>query len=246
MERIDTVVAVQTPERIAFRFRVAGPAVRGAAWMVDLVAQVALLSVVLVLLLLMFGLSAPDLLGGFALLLVFVVTWFYGAAWEWRFGGRTPGKWWFRIRAVRADGAPLGWEDAALRNLLRAVDLLPTLYGVGVAVSAFDPRFRRLGDLLAGTMVILDERAALVDEVRIEPPVSEAERQAMPAQLRLGPAELRVCEQLLRRAARLGPERAEQLAEELGARLQHGGGWRAETWLRTVSLAYARTVGQDR
>lgn len=246
---VDTVTAVDTPERVAFRFHVAGPATRGMAWLVDVLLQAGVvfaLTMFAILLGLGLGETAMSLGAGVVLLGLFVISWFYGALFEWWWSGLTPGKWLLGVRVVRGDGAPLGWADAVLRNLMRGVDGLPFGYGIGALVCLADVRFRRLGDLVAGTMVIFEDTADLLADVVVDPPVSEAERHELPAALGLDPEELQVVERLLRRLTLLSDERAEELAEVFGRVVEQRTGWRAATWLRTVTLAYARTTGQDR
>src|SRR5207249_2585575 len=48
--------------------------------------------------------------------------------------------------------------DSVLRNLLRLIDFLPAFYALGVVVMIADPRSRRLGDLVAHTMVVKERR----------------------------------------------------------------------------------------
>jgi hypothetical protein len=66
-----------------------------------------------------------------------------------------------RIRVVGTEGQPISGSQAVLRNVLRAVDGLPSLgvpfYLVGLVVSSLGERFQRLGDWAAGTMVVVEE-----------------------------------------------------------------------------------------
>jgi hypothetical protein len=183
---------------------------------------------------------------GAALFGLFCAQWFYGVAWEMALGGRTPGKLLAALRVVRADGAPARLPDFLLRNLLRAVDFLPLFFGIGVVVMVVDPRMRRIGDLVAGTVVIAEDRANVLGQVAVRPPVSEEERQQMPAGVVLRPDELHAIEAYLRRRARLSPERAEELARYLGPALSERTGVVAPTWERVLTLAWARATGADR
>src|SRR3546814_8030841 len=70
------------------------------------------------------------------------------------FNGQTPGKRAMELRVVSADGAPVGWLASIVRNLLRAVDALPVGYGFGLVASLADPHGRRLGDMVASTLVV--------------------------------------------------------------------------------------------
>lgn len=249
MERLDTTTTVDTPERVRFRYRLAGPGLRGVAWLVDLMIQGA---VVFGLMMGLFALGAPlgdlglGIASGAALLLLFLANWFYGAAFEWAWRGQTPGKRLLDLRVVRLDGAPVGLGDAVLRNLLRGVDGLPFGYAVGVLVSCVDDRMRRLGDLVAGTVVVSESRPDLLDAVPVDPPVTDAERMALPHDVPLARETRRAIEALLRRREQFHPARVEELAGYLAPTLSDRTGVEAPTALRTLTLAYARATGRDR
>lgn len=82
----------------------------------------------------------------------------YFMLFEYFWSGSTPGKRWQRIRVIRKDGRPISFLDSAIRNLLRFVDILAGVYPVGLIVMFLDSWTRRLGDLAAGTLVVIDER----------------------------------------------------------------------------------------
>ncbi|MBM3449874.1 MAG: RDD family protein [Armatimonadetes bacterium] len=75
---------------------------------------------------------------------------FFEAIWN----GQTPGKRVVGIRVVRIDGRPIGFGQAATRNLVRVLDALPVYYAIGVLVMFLNKSQRRLGDLAAGTVVV--------------------------------------------------------------------------------------------
>ena len=244
---LDTTATIATPERVRFVHRLAGPGPRAVAWTIDATLRVALLSLVGVVLTLVFTLSGLEGLGtGLWLVLLFLVEWFYGVFFETLLDGRTPGKMALSLRTVRLDGSPGRFADFLLRNLLRAADFLPLGYGLGVVVMMVDPRMRRLGDMVAGTVVIVEERTRVLGGVRIEPPVSEEERQSLPARVELTRSELEVIEALLRRRARFSDARAEELSWILGPKISEATGIEAATWERVLTLAYARATGKDR
>ena len=87
---------------------------------------------------------------------VFVVFFGYHPAFEIWNAGRTPGKRALRIRVVRTDGGPVGVAPAAIRSILRLVDLMPLAYAVGMISVASTARSQRIGDLAAGTVVVHD------------------------------------------------------------------------------------------
>lgn len=248
MHRLDTTAAVDTPERVVLRYRLAGPGRRAAAYAIDGICRGAIL----------LGIGAVA--GGVAAVLpggqgigmgafllgLFFLEWGYGAFAEWVMSGRTPGKLVLGIRVVREDGSPGQLGDYVLRNLLRSADFLPGFFAVGLTSMLLDDRLRRLGDLVGGTVVVVEDRERMLPAVSIDPPVTEAERQAMPVRIDLGVEERRALESFLRRLPRLSRDRAEELAALFGPTLEDRTGWRAETWTRTLVLAYARALGRDR
>lgn len=247
MERIDTTETVETPERVRFRYRLAGPGQRAAAYTVDLAIQAVILAsagMVVALVSVLPGIG--DLGMGLMLLVVFLVQWLYGVAFETALDGRTPGKMVLELRVVRVDGAPARFPDFLLRNLVRAADFLPFAFGVGVVVMTFDSRLRRLGDWAGGTVVIAENKSAMLGGVRIVPPVSDEERRSMPARIDLRPEEIEVIESFLRRRRTLSDERAEELAQHFGPELSARTGLEARSWERVLTLAYARATGKDR
>jgi uncharacterized RDD family membrane protein YckC len=95
--------------------------------------------------------AAPGWMPAFLLGGLFLLDWGYFAASEIAMGGRTLGKRALGLRVVTAEGGTAAPGALLIRNLVRSVDLL-----AGVPLMAFDPLSRRLGDRLAGTLVIHD------------------------------------------------------------------------------------------
>src|SRR5262249_28045780 len=137
---------------------------------------------------------------GVVLLVAFVVEWAYYVFFETVWSGRTPGKRAFSLRVVTEKGHPLGFADSLLRNLLRAADFLPGAYALGLVVMGRAPRFRRLGALVAGPLVVTEERFAVAGPIVLAPPASPAEIRALPQRLPLSGDELDAIELFLRRA----------------------------------------------
>ncbi|GBF79744.1 RDD family protein [Aphanothece sacrum] len=77
---------------------------------------------------------------------------FFETLWQ----GQTPGKRRVKIRVIRDDGRPVGLQQATLRALLRPVD---DILFLGVLLIVFSKQEKRLGDLVAGTLVIQEEKA---------------------------------------------------------------------------------------
>ena len=152
--------AITTPERVTFHQRPAELPTRAWAWLIDQLI-VLCLYVILAIPLIKFG----DV--GFALLLAakLILDFGYFTVIEWRWRGQTRGKRLMKIRVVSATGARLAPGDLLLRNLLRIVDSLPFTMAVGGTVAWIDPYRRRLGDLVAGTLVVRDKQPTLPQSV---------------------------------------------------------------------------------
>jgi uncharacterized membrane protein SpoIIM required for sporulation len=148
---LDTARDFATPEHIAFRFRLAGPATRGLAWLIDVILRGMVFVLVLWLLVMVLGMAVGWSLG---LLLWFVIEWFSGALCEWKWHGQTPGKRVMSIRVIGTDGLPAGFGACLLRNLLRYADWLPAGFLAGLIAIAASRDFQRLGDLGASTLVV--------------------------------------------------------------------------------------------
>ena len=197
---LDTTRRVATPEGIELTLRLAGPVPRALAWSVDLLLRAAIVLVVWMTAT-YFGRAGM----GLVLITSFFVEWLLPAAFEARWGGQTPGKRLFGIAVLNDDGTPVRWPAALTRNLLRAADFLPLLYGVGLISILANRDFKRLGDLAAGTVVVYDSRAAesarkIPEAAPVPPPVS------------LAPEEQRAVLELAERAGTLTRERFEELA----------------------------------
>ena len=158
---------VATPERVQLELPVAGLGHRTLAYLVD----VTLLFFFWVSVYFVYSLIQRDLLdfflglGGwgrtFAILGTFATQWLYWSACEVAFRGQTAGKRLLRIRVVRGDGSPVTFFESAIRNLCRALDFLPALYATGLTFMLFTRNHSRLGDLVAGTVVVREERIDL-------------------------------------------------------------------------------------
>jgi uncharacterized RDD family membrane protein YckC len=216
IEPVDSTAEIETPEHVRFRYRLAGPARRTVAYIVDLILRVVIVigfGVIALMGGLLGGGEFGAASGGLLLLVWFVVEWFYYVLWESLLNGRTPGKAALRLRVVTQSGHPLHVADSMLRNLLRAADFLPFGYVIGFLVMARDRQFRRLGDLVAGTMVVVVDRHGVAPPLVIQPPPQEWELRALPARVPLSAEELDAVELFLRKQPRLAIARSYELAE---------------------------------
>lgn len=148
-----TELTIRTPEGIAFSYALAGPVSRCMAWIVDFVV-ILILSIGVSAAMRVIGVVSPDLAAGFSFVAYFALFTGYGIVLEWFWRGRTVGKWILRLRVMDADGFRLRIEQVVIRNLLRPVDGLPVFYLVGGIASLVSRRAQRLGDLVAGTVVV--------------------------------------------------------------------------------------------
>lgn len=97
--RLDTLQSVELADGVEIQLRVAGPAVRSTAWLLDLL--VFLLALVLLELALAYTLAkaiGEDMTQGLMMLVMFVMNWFYNVAFESSSRGCTPGQKWMKDR----------------------------------------------------------------------------------------------------------------------------------------------------
>lgn len=197
---LDTIRSVTTPELIEIQLHPAGILSRALAWLVDIAIRLA------VLILLSLPLRGMDEFGlGILLLAFFLLEWFYPVLFEVLASGASPGKRLLGLVVISANGTPVGWGPALTRNLLRAADFLPFFYTFGILSILLDKEFRRLGDIVAGTLVVHREAQ------RKLPTIVTAE--ALAPQTPLSRASQRALVAFAERAMSLTPARQEELAE---------------------------------
>jgi uncharacterized RDD family membrane protein YckC len=170
----DDTLVIETPERVPLHFALASIGNRFLACAVDHLLQLLAVTIVVVL-------AALTLVGGlsgaaerlwdapkWAIALLFVAYFLiwsgYFALFEWAWSGQTPGKRLMRLRVIREDGRPITFYEAAARNLVRIFDMLPALplvplYSVGLVSVFVSRRDQRVGDLVAGTVVVREREA---------------------------------------------------------------------------------------
>lgn len=151
---------ILTPERAVLEYRLAGIGSRALAHGLDV--AIVLATVILVTFLVGVGVSFLDagLAVGLALFLDFLLPVLYFVLSEGLGNGQTIGKRAFGLRVRMADGTPVSLEAAILRNLLRPADMLPGPYLVGLGSIFLSDRAQRLGDLVAGTVVVSERQEA--------------------------------------------------------------------------------------
>jgi uncharacterized RDD family membrane protein YckC len=222
---------LRTPEQVDLDYEVAGFGSRFIAATIDWLIQWAVILAVLLAFAFvgaLVGLTGQRLFGGdgtlgvvvalsLALLLVFAITWGYFVFFEVIWNGQTPGKRAVGIRVLTTRGEPIAFFHALLRNLVRIVDFLPTMYGIGAIAVLATRRSQRLGDLAAGTIVV-KERAA--ESPRTLPPLPP-DQQLAPQQAALFAREdVALARDFLLRARDLPIEQRRRLAREIADRFR--------------------------
>ncbi|MCL2590017.1 MAG: RDD family protein [Betaproteobacteria bacterium] len=203
MPLLDTVRTIETPEGVSIRLRLAGPAPRALAWLLDfLIRNVA------------WGAIATPFLSplgdfGFGIYLIctFLIEWFYPVLFEVYSHGATPGKKALGLAVLQDDGVPVSWSASVTRNLLRVVDLLPLLYAFGLCSMFLNRDFKRLGDIVAKTIVVHRDKPKLPQKL---PP-----GHALPLPIWLSSSEQQLIVAFAARIPRLTPDRAKELAQIL-------------------------------
>ena len=164
LDRLD----IDTPEQIALELPLAGIGSRFLALTVDTLLQIAaVIAVVIVGAIIASGstVATPGLDRFFSqtigavvmVLLPFCLYWGYFAFFEILWQGRTPGKRVAGIRVIHQSGRPMTAIECIGRNLMRGVDILPGMYGVGLICMMCNKQNKRVGDFIAGTIVVHDK-----------------------------------------------------------------------------------------
>ena len=166
-DKLDSIIRVVTPENIGFEYRIAGPFRRLPAFLIDLTIMGLIFFLISVATTFVVFLSPGTAMFGM-FVTIFIVFWFYGGLCETFLNGQTPGKWLLGLRVLTYEGQPINGLQAIMRNLLRAADLLLPL--IGLIVMMLNSRFQRLGDLVAGTIVVIEERHWLTGVAKLDDP----------------------------------------------------------------------------
>ncbi|NUR35544.1 MAG: RDD family protein, partial [Gemmatimonadaceae bacterium] len=158
---LEQTVDVETPELVLLSYSVAGVGSRVLAALTDYaICAVALIALVVALIALEPRLPSATPAGiswaaAVLILAQFAVLWGYYVLFEGLMDGQTPGKRIHRLRVVREGGFSVTFGASAVRNLVRFVDMQPVFfYLVGLGSILATRRGQRLGDLVAGTIVV--------------------------------------------------------------------------------------------
>jgi uncharacterized RDD family membrane protein YckC len=224
---VDAKLTIETPEQIALDYPLAGIGSRFMAVFADYVIQslfflvVFMAGVALVPAVSVLRNSGPWVVAIYVLV-GFCVSWGYFAFFETIWKGQTPGKRMAGIRVIKDDGRPISAFDAIARNLMRAIDLMPAMYGAGCICMFIDRKQRRLGDLVAGTVVVHEKKS---DESKPEwsERSGDAAADALPQTSQLSARDLELIETFLQRRLDLPWDvrsaTAQRIAEYIGTKM---------------------------
>lgn len=217
------VHTVQAPEQIAFEYEVAGIGSRALAYAIDLAIRtgVPLLAFVVCTLANVDLLSALRQPGVAVVVLLSVYVYFLGyyVLFETLNRGQSPGKQLLRLRVVGANGVSVDLYGSMIRNILRLIDQLPIAYTVGILVMFANRRAQRIGDLVAGSIVVKEQHTGLYRIRQLGYGLAEPAAAAFPGCPQMSTAEYEILHDYLTRRTHFTPEARQQLGRMLFDRL---------------------------
>ncbi len=235
------VASIETPEHVALDYEVAGLGSRALAAIID--------TTIVVLFQIALWIVAMEFVGAYespiasALLLVIssasILAYF--ALLEGLRGGQTPGKRWMGIRVVRDTGHPVTLGAALVRNLLRAADFLPPPYLLGGIFVALHPRAQRLGDMVAGTLVVRDNP----EQAPVRTTTSAAASPVLAAPI-LSDDEYELLDRFVQRGTELNDDVRRRVATGLTARLAERHPTRPADDIAFLEALHAQETGRRR
>lgn len=215
---------VETPEQVQLHFALAGIGSRFLALALDTLLQVGA-GLLVGIVLLFAGISG--FLRGFQttslwltaalIAFAFLLEFGYFALFETFWSGQTPGKRAIGIRVIKDTGRPLSPAETVARNLLRIVDQLPAFYGIGVLVAMCNSQGKRLGDFVAGSIVV---RENSLNQVQHSWTTTPASGSSFLAGNRLTADEVALVNTFLARRYDLAPEVRDRMAQQVLLRLE--------------------------
>ena len=208
--------SIVTPEAVAVRVDIAELGSRVGAGLIDGLILGGVLTVIQILVgvagtIGILGLGG-DLAAALSVAFLLLVAFGYHPFFEEIWNGQTPGKRAFGLRVIQTDGQPVGLGPVLLRNLLRPFDVL--LVAMGAFLILFTRRRQRLGDLVAGTIVVRQPKMAQPSAVPLQIP-PDAELPPLDTTL-LTEEEYELMRSFLERRWQLAPAARMALGNELG------------------------------
>lgn len=218
----DDRLTISTPEGVDLSLTLAGVGSRFVAAFVDGIIQYGTIFAAAAVLFGTDGFGAGENVAGAAFAIIFFAVLFvYDVAFEVLASGRTPGKRWNGLRVIRTGGQPIGFLSSVIRNLMRLIDILPAFYLVGITSVLVTRKNQRLGDIVAGTVVVRERRGApqapgALGRAAGPPPVDTATWDTSA----ITPSELGTVRGFLERRQGIDPAARRSLAATLEARLR--------------------------
>ncbi len=245
-------LTIETPEQTVFDFPLAGVGSRAIALLLDTLIQFVSLIII--------GLGLDWMKVFDSVLFSSVSVWaeaiwifvafciYYGyyAFFESVWNGQTPGKRWTHLRVIHESGRPIAIPQAIARNIVRFIDQIPGIYAVGLVSALISRQNRRIGDIVAGTVVVHErplekgsaawaEPASRIGLTGIQPsaegnffaasnPGNAGSATASPSGIRWGAAglggeDVRLLNSFLERRFNLDMQTRDKLARQIGERL---------------------------
>ncbi len=219
----DDKLTIETPEQIPLEFPLAGIGSRFLALALDTLIQfVATMVLALIGMAAFFGglVRSPKSsvwVAALFVLLLFLIHFCYFAFFEALWNGQTPGKRREHLRVIEESGQPITPYDAVGRNLLRIVDSLPGFYAVGIICALLSSKNKRLGDYVAGTVVVHEEPLGEPGQVSMK--YAEGGTTSGYDAARLSQEEFQIIEAYLLRRAQLTADVRVQLTRQIVQRI---------------------------
>jgi uncharacterized RDD family membrane protein YckC len=206
----DTLESVELADGVQIHLRVAGPAARSVAWLIDILIFAAIIFILSMVIGLLSSLLIGEEVGnGLLMLAMFILNWFYNVFFEMSAKAATPGQRHMGLKVVSVSGGPVRLPQSMIRNVLRVVDFMPGAYLFGLTCCLCTSRFQRLGDLVADTVVVYADKPmheGLAIQVNADP---------MPPPLPLNREEQAAMLQFLERSPRWSDARKMELSDVL-------------------------------
>ncbi|MGF1523821.1 MAG: RDD family protein [Leptolyngbyaceae cyanobacterium] len=259
-------IIIQTPESVELEFTLAGIGNRTLALTIDYLLLFILLLLVgliaaflregLMGVAISFGNSTDNVELWLTAIFLLVITTIYSGyfvIFETWWQGQTPGKRFAKIRVIKDNGKPEGAFQATLRALMRPVD---DIFFVGYLCILFSRKEKRIGDWLAGTLVIQAERPSGNPNLKIPQPSQDLAGQLI-EQSSVGnllPDDFAVLREYLQRRLVLTRQARQEISVQLASQVREIIGLEklpeeqmpAETFLEAIYWAYQEQFGDRR
>lgn len=218
-------LTIETPEQTVLEFEVAGIGSRFLALAYDTLLQT-LIGIGVLVIWVVGGVASPTAARSgiwfmaFVVLAFFVLYFGYFAMFEVLWNGQTPGKKKEGLRVIKDSGRPISPGEAIGRNLMRIVDQLPALYAIGICSVLLSRQNKRLGDFVAGTIVVHEKSLLDAKPVWELAPAGQEGPATTYGSERLSPEEFALVEAFLNRRSSLPLDVRFSMAEQIAGQIR--------------------------